>query len=121
MDTSSINLNEKLSLFSDLWSPKTIAGLNDYRIKLVKMLGPFVWHRHGDTDEMFLCLHGELDIELRDGVVRLREGDLFVVPKGAEHKPFAARECHVLLVEPKGVVNTGGAKSGLTAPIDQWI
>jgi mannose-6-phosphate isomerase-like protein (cupin superfamily) len=118
---SSINLRQKLTLISDQWLPKVVAELNDYQLKLVKLQGEFVWHQHDNTDELFLCLHGELTIELRDGAVHLGEGELFVVPKGVEHRPVAERECHVLLIEPRGVVNTGNAGGDMTAPNDQWI
>jgi mannose-6-phosphate isomerase-like protein (cupin superfamily) len=98
-----------------------IAELNDYQIKLVKLHGEFVWHQHDDTDELFLCVSGELKIELRGSTVTLSEGELFVVPRGIEHKPVADEECHVMLIEPRGVINTGDAQSGLTAENDQWI
>ena len=117
----SINLQEKLTLFRERWSPRVIAELNDYQIKLAKLQGDFVWHRHDETDELFLCLSGRLEIELRDGVVELREGELCVVPWGVEHRPRAADECHVLLIEPRGIVNTGDVESDRTAPIDEWI
>lgn len=118
----SINLGEKLALFADHWSPKIIAELNDYQIKLVKIAGEFVWHSHEETDELFLCLKGAVEIELADdGSVRLEEGELYVVPRGVEHRPVAREECHVLLIEPRGVVNTGDAAGELTAPQDQWI
>jgi mannose-6-phosphate isomerase-like protein (cupin superfamily) len=118
---SSINLEEKLSRFTETWRPKVICELNDYEVKVAKLQGDFVWHQHDDTDELFLCLHGELLIEFRDRSVRLGTGDLFVVPKGVEHKPQAQQECHVLLIEPRGVVNTGGTDSELTAPQGDWV
>ena len=118
---SSINLSDKLRLFSDVWSPKVIAELNDYQVKLVKLKGEFVWHQHDHTDELFLCLRGQLRICLRDTSVILNEGELFVVPKGIEHKPIADDECHVMIIEPAGVINTGDAESELTAPNDQRI
>lgn len=121
MTDSAINLDDKLKLFSDLWAPKVVAALNDYQLKLVKIAGEFIWHAHEDTDEMFLCLKGEMSIELRDRMVTLHEGELFVVPRGIEHKPRAENECHVLLIEPTGVVNTGRAGSDRTAPNDEWI
>ena len=117
----SINLSSKLSLFQDLWSPRVIAELNDYQVKLAKLKGEFVWHQHEHTDELFICLEGELRIELPDSTVELREGELFVVPRGVAHRPVAVEECHVMLIEPKGVVNTGDTKSELSAPNDQWI
>jgi mannose-6-phosphate isomerase-like protein (cupin superfamily) len=117
----SVSLSGKLGLFSDLWSPKVVAELNDYQVKLVKLQGEFVWHQHDHTDELFLCLSGQLRIDLRDSTITLNEGELFVVPKGVEHKPNASEECHVMIIEPRGVINTGDAGSDLTAPNDQWI
>ncbi len=117
-----INLAAKLALFTEQWRPKVVAEMNDYQIKLVKIEDAFVWHRHDDTDELFLVVDGSMSIELRDGRVDLSSGELFVVPKGVEHRPFAIRECHVMLIEPRGVVNTGDAGSGtMTAPMDAWI
>ena len=125
--TSSINFNEKLSKFTELWSPKVIASMNDYEFKLVKVKGEFVWHSHEDTDEVFIVLSGEMHIDLKDGIeetkVMLKEGEMFVVPKGVLHRPVAEEECKVLLVEPSGVVNTGDQENGssLRAPNDVWI
>jgi mannose-6-phosphate isomerase-like protein (cupin superfamily) len=119
-----INLKEKLELFEDKWSPKVIAEMNDYQIKLAKLQGDFVWHKHDDTDEVFLVIKGSLVIELRDRSVSLSEGEMYVVPKGVEHKPIAADECHVMLLEPRGVVNTGETAEDtgdLTAANDVWI
>jgi mannose-6-phosphate isomerase-like protein (cupin superfamily) len=116
-----INLNEKLSKFNDHWSPKVIGEMNDYQFKLVKIVGDFVWHDHQDTDEVFIVLEGEMFIEFRDGQVKISQGEMFIVPKGVEHKPFANKECHIMLVEPRGVVNTGGTESELTAVNDIWI
>ena len=121
MTMTPINLQEKLALFDDTWQPKVIAALNDYQLKLVKLSGEFVWHSHADTDELFLCLAGRFDIEFRDRTVTVREGELCVVPRGVEHKPVAREECHVMIIEPGGVINTGDAASDLTAPNDQWI
>lgn len=122
MNYSSINLQEKLTKFSEHWSPKIIAQLNDYHLKLAKVQGEFVWHDHPETDEVFVVVKGHLDILFRDGKVSLSEGEMFVVPKGVEHKPVAEQECHILLIEPAGLVNTGNAKdSTLTAPNDVWI
>lgn len=118
---SSINLAQKLTKFSEHWSPKIIAQMNDYHFKLVKLQGEFVWHSHAETDEVFLVLDGDLRIEFRDGQVDLKSGELFVVPKGVEHRPVAARECQVMLVEPAGTVNTGDAESDLTAENNVWI
>ena len=116
-----INFNSKLSLFNGLWKPKIIAEMNDYQFKLVKVKGEFVWHSHADTDETFIVVNGELDIEFRDGKVTLNEGEMYVVPKGIEHRPVAKKECQALLIEPKGVVNTGENHSQLTAEQDVWI
>ena len=116
-----VNLAEKLSRFADHWSPKIVGELNDSHVKLVKVQGEFVWHRHEATDEAFIVLDGELEIAFRDGKIVLRAGELYVVPKGLEHITRAARECHVLVVEPRGVVNTGDAGGTLTARSDVWI
>ena len=116
-----INFSEKLGKFSDHWAPRVIAEMNDYQFKLVKICGEFVWHDHKDTDEAFLVLAGSMEIEFRDGAVQLQAGEMFVVPKGVEHRPRAASECHVLLIEPRGVVNTGDAGGPLTAKMHVWV
>jgi mannose-6-phosphate isomerase-like protein (cupin superfamily) len=116
-----INFQAKLARFSDRWAPKVIAQMNDYQFKLVKIEGEFVWHSHADTDEVFIVLDGRMSIELRDGRVDLGPGEMFVVPKGVEHKPSAVGECRILLVEPAGTVNTGAAAGALPAPNDVWI
>ena len=116
-----INFKEKLSKFRDHWSPKVVAEMNDYQFKLVKVQGEFVWHDHPDTDEVFIILEGKLDIEFRDGKVSLESGEMFVVPKGFEHRPVAENECKMMLVEPKGLINTGETNSELTAENDVWI
>jgi mannose-6-phosphate isomerase-like protein (cupin superfamily) len=116
-----INLEERLEKFSEQWSPKIIAQLNDYHLKLAKVLGEFVWHDHPETDEVFIVIKGQLDILFRDGKVSLSEGEMFVVPKGVEHKPVAENECHILLIEPAGTVNTGDILNEKTAPNDIWI
>ena len=116
-----INLKEKLSKFTDHWSPRIIAEMNDYQFKVVKIKGDFVWHNHDDTDEVFIVLEGEMKIEFKDETVELKKGEMFVVPKGVEHKPYSEKECKIMLVEPKGVINTGDAGSDLTAPNDVWI
>ena len=121
MSSEKINLKEKLSKFSDYWSPKVIAEMNDYQFKLVKIKGDFVWHNHGDTDEFFLVIEGEMKIEFKDETVILKEGEIFVVPKGVEHKPYAEEECKIMIVEPRGVINTGDAESNLKASNDVWI
>lgn len=116
-----LNLADKLSLIDEHWSPRVVAELNDYQFKLVKLQGEFVWHSHADTDEAFLVLAGEMKIEFRDGVVSLGPGELFVVPRGVEHRPVAAQECQLMLLEPRGVVNTGEAGGDLTAENDRWV
>ena len=116
-----ISFSEKLGLFSDHWKARVIAELNDYQFKLVKIQGEFVWHQHTDTDEAFIVLEGEMAIEFRDGRVDLKAGEMYVVEKGVEHKPFANSECQILLIEPNGVVNTGSAGGELTAENDVWL
>ena len=121
MTHRAINFENKLEKFSEHWSPKIIAQMNDYHFKLVKFQGDFVWHQHADTDEVFITLDGEMIIEFRDGKVNLKNGEMFVVPRGVEHKPFAEKECKILLIEPAGTVNTGDAGGNLTAADDVWI
>lgn len=116
-----INFRDKLAKFSEHWSPKIIAEMNDYQFKLVKLQGEFVWHDHKDTDEVFVVLGGEMQIEFRDGLVHVRAGEMFVVPKGAEHRTRAVSECQALVVEPRGVVNTGDTGGVLTAMNDVWV
>lgn len=116
-----VNLHHKFSLFSEHWSPRVIAEMNDYQFKLVKVKGEFTWHTHEDTDEVFLVLEGEMGIAFRDQTVLLSQGEMLVVPRGVEHKPFAEQECKVMLIEPKGVVNTGESSGPLTAENDVWI
>lgn len=121
MKIKPINFAEKFGKFSEQWSPRVIAEMNDYQFKLVKIQGEFVWHQHADTDEVFVVLEGEMEIEFRDGRVELKAGEMVVVPKGVEHKPVAVEECHVMLVEPRGVLNTGDAGGELTAENDVWV
>ena len=121
MKHESINFDNKFSKFSEHWSPKVIAEMNDYQFKLVKIKGDFVWHDHKDTDEVFMVLSGEMEIEFRDGKVKISEGEMYVVKKGLEHKPFAQDECKILIIEPRGVVNTGKTESELKAENDKWI
>ena len=116
-----ISFSEKFSNFSEQWSPKVIAEMNDYQFKLVRLEGDFVWHQHENTDETFIVLEGSLAIDFEDATVELEAGQLLVVPRGVMHRPRAASEAKVLLVEPRGVINTGQADSALTAPIDHWI
>ena len=121
MDLKPINLQEKLSNFTDHWAPKIIAQMNDYHFKLVKFQGDFVWHIHDDTDEVFIVLDGEMSIAFREGTINLKAGEMFVVPKGVEHKPSAENECKTMLVEPAGTLNTGGAGGEMTAKDNVWI
>jgi mannose-6-phosphate isomerase-like protein (cupin superfamily) len=116
-----ISFEEKLGKFSEHWSPRIIAQLNDYHFKLAKVQGGFIWHDHPETDEVFIVVKGQLEILFRDGRVLLNEGEMFVVPKGVEHKPVAESECHILLIEPAGTVNTGNIVDVKTAPNDIWI
>jgi len=116
-----INLAERFSRFTEQWSPKVVARLNDYEIKIVRIQGEFVWHTHEDTDELFLVLAGELTIRLRDGDVVLSPGDMYVVPRGVEHCPVAPDEVQAVLIEPTGVVNTGDAGGPLTAGYDDSL
>ena len=121
MQYKAINLDEKLSLISEFFSPKIIARMNDYHFKLCRFQGDFVWHSHPETDEVFLVLEGDMRIDFRDGAVTLKAGELFVVGKGLEHKPFAAEECRILLIEPAGTLNTGDAGGDITKPDPEWI
>lgn len=116
-----VNLHETLSRIKETWSPKVIAELNDVQFKLAKVHGDFVWHSHPETDEAFIVVKGALIIEFADSVHTLHEGELFVVPRDVEHITRAPEECHVLIIEPRGVVNTGETQSPLTAPLDQWL
>jgi len=115
-----IKLAEKFTRFEEAWSPRIVADLNENHVKVARLLGEFVWHRHEGEDEMFLVLKGTLRIELRDGEILLREGEMAVVPRGVEHRPVAAEEVHVLLVEPKSTVNTGDA-GGERTVVPEWI
>jgi len=126
-----VNLAKKLSLFTEHWSPHVIAELNDYQLKLVKFEGDFVWHRHEHMDELFMVINGEMEIGLRglgsaaedagDRTVTVKAGELYVIPKGVEHITRASEECQALLIEPRGVINTGDAGGELTAQADRWI
>jgi len=121
MNSDVINLQEKLAKFSEHWSPRVVAEMNDYQFKLVKLQGEFVWHDHQDTDEVFFVIKGEMQIGFRDRDITLRAGEMFVVPRGVEHITRAAEECHALIVEPRGIVNTGATGGKLTAKNDNWI
>jgi mannose-6-phosphate isomerase-like protein (cupin superfamily) len=115
-----INLEDKFARFSEHWSPKILARLNDYHVKAVKLQGEFVWHRHDDTDELFVVTKGNLVIRFRDRDVTIGPGELLVVPRGVEHMPVAEEDCEVLLIEPAGTANTGHAGGARTAP-PEWI
>lgn len=116
-----INLQDKLGRITETWQPRVIAEMNDYQLKVVKLQGDFVWHSHADTDETFIVLDGELRIDFRDGPLTLRAGELYVVPRGVEHKPYAEQEVQLMLIEPRGVLNTGDAGGERTAENDRWI
>jgi mannose-6-phosphate isomerase-like protein (cupin superfamily) len=118
---AAICIGEKMNLLQDLWSPRVIAEMNEYQFKVVKLEGDFVWHDHPETDETFLVIEGELRIDFRDGSVTVGPGELYIVPKGVEHKPYAAKEVKLMLIEPRGVLNTGHAGGERTAQNDVWI
>ena len=121
MNRTALNFIEKFSKFSDQWSPKIIAQMNDYHFKLVKFQGEFIWHSHSDTDEVFLVLEGAMVLHLREEDVEIKSGEMYVVPKCVEHKTSALTECKALLVEKAGTVNTGNVVGKKTAPADIWI
>ncbi len=117
-----ISLDKKFAEFGEFWSPKIVAQMNDYHLKIAKVKGDFIWHRHEETDEVFYVVSGELNIDFRVGVVALRAGEMIVVPKGIEHRPRASEECRILLIEPAGTVNTGdAAETHLDAGEGEWI
>ena len=116
-----VNLAHKFSLFSEQWQPKVVAEMNDYQFKIVRIEGDFIWHDHQDTDEAFIVLEGTLRIDFRDGAVTLGPGEMYVVPKGVEHKPYAEQEVKMLLIEPRGTLNTGHEGGERTAENDRWI
>ena len=117
----SLNFAEKISRIGPYWTPRVIAEMNDYQFKVVTLQGDFIWHDHADTDETFIVLEGQLRIDFRDGQVSVSQGEMFVVPKGVEHKPYAEHEVKLLLIEPKGVLNTGHEGGERTAVNDLWI
>ncbi|MGL6241499.1 cupin domain-containing protein [Pseudomonas sp.] len=117
----SLNFAEKIARIDSHWSPRVIAEMNDYQFKVVKLLGDFIWHDHSDTDETFIVLEGQLRIDFRDGHVLINAGEMYVVPKGVEHKPWAVNEVKLLLIEPKGVLNTGSEGGERTAQNDVWV
>ena len=122
MSYQAINFENKLSLFNDHWQPRVIAEMNDYQFKIVKIQGDFIWHDHQDTDETFIVLEGNLRIDFRDGHVDIGAGEMYVVPMGVEHKPYAESEVKMLLIEPRGVKNTGEEDPNeRTAENNVWI
>ena len=121
MGYEAVNFNEKFKLFDEQWKPKVIAEMNDYQFKVVRLQGEFIWHDHKNTDETFIVLEGALRIDFRDGAVHLSAGEMFVVPKGVAHKPCAEHEVKLLLIEPRGVLNTGHEGGERTAKNDVWI
>ena len=111
----------KFSKFSEYWSPKVLAEMNDYQFKIAKIKGEFIWHNNTETDEVFIVIEGSMKILLKGETIQLFEGDLYVVPKGMDHKPVAEKECKLILVELKGTKNTGSETHKLTAEDNQWI
>ena len=120
-DYTAINLGEKFARLTGHWQPRVVAELNDYQFKVAKIEGDFIWHSHPDTDEAFIVMDGELRIDFRDGAVIVRPGELYVVPKGVEHKPYAASEVKIMMIEPRGTTNTGDAGGERTVANDQWV
>ncbi len=121
MGYMAINFKEKFDKINEYYRPKIIAQLNEYHFKIAKIKGEFIWHSHPETDEAFIIMDGELDIEFRDGSVNLRKGEMYIVPKGVEHKPSAKTECSLLMVEPAGTLNTGNAGGERTVESPEWI
>jgi mannose-6-phosphate isomerase-like protein (cupin superfamily) len=121
MNYQPVRPSEKFALIPETWQPRVVAEMNDYQFKCTRIEGEFIWHSHPDTDEAFLVIEGEMRIEFRDGVVQMQAGDLFVVPRGMEHKPVADTECRILIIEPRGVKNTGNAGGERTAENDLWV
>ena len=119
--TTKINLNSKFDKFHEHWSPNIIAEMNDYQFKLVKIKNEFIWHQHEHTDEVFIVIEGKIGIEFENETIEINEGEMIVIPKGKQHRPFAKQEAKIMLIEPRGVVNTGNIESEITAPSDQWI
>ena len=121
MNYKPINFEQKFGLFDEQWTPKVIAEMNDYQFKVVRLQGDFVWHDHKDTDETFIVIEGDLRIDFRDGAVHISTGEMFVIPKGVEHKPYAKNETKLMLIEPRGILNTGHQGGERTAENDVWI
>jgi len=116
-----INFLSKFNKFNELWSPKVIAEMNDYQFKLAKIKNDFIWHSHKETDETFIVIKGSMSIEFENETIKLNEGEMIVVPKGKKHRPFADEEAKIMLIEPRGISNTGNIVSELTSDNDQWI
>ena len=116
-----INFENKYSKFSKHWSPRIIAEMNDYQFKIAKIQGEFIWHSHKNTDETFIVLDGEMKMKIKNETIIIKSGEMFVVPKGVEHKPCADNECKILVIEPRGVINTGDKINELTIEQEQWI
>lgn len=121
MEIKSINIEEKFSLFQEFWSPKIIAGMNNYHIKIAKIKGEFVWHNHPDTDETFLVIKGQMQLHLKDKIIQLQPGEMVVVPSGVGHMPVAPDECHILMIELAGTLNTGDTRGVRTVETPEWI
>ena len=116
-----INIKQKFSKFSEYWSPKVLAEMNDYEFKIARIKGEFIWHNHTETDEVFIVIEGSMKILLKGETIHLSKGDLYVVPKGIYHKPVAEKECKIMLVELKGTKNTGSETNKFTTEDNQWI
>ena len=121
MIPNKINFQNKYNKFSKHWSPRVIAEMNDYQFKLAKIKGEFIWHNHKHTDETFIVVEGSMILKFRDGQVHLSKGEMCVVPKGIDHKPIAESECKILVIEPRGVINTGDTVGDLTINEETWI
>jgi len=121
MPTQIINIADKLNRINETSTPKIIARINDYLVKLVKFTGDFIWHVHHDSDELFYILSGDLEVHFRTGVKKMRPGDMIVIPKGVEHKPCDPEECHMMVIEPEGVLNTGNIENERTLKKPDWI
>ena len=121
MEYEAVNINNRFAAVTEHWAPRVIAEMNDYQFKVVKIHGDFVWHDHQETDETFLVVEGHLRIDFTDGIVNVGPGELFVVPKGTRHKPYAENEVKLILIEPRGVLNTGHEGGDRTAQNDVWV
>jgi mannose-6-phosphate isomerase-like protein (cupin superfamily) len=121
MNLKSISFDEKFELFNDLWSPKCVAQFDNYLVKVAKIQGHFTWHSHSEFDEVFLVHKGDMRIDFRDAAVELKKGEMYVVPKGEEHKPYSENECEIILIENKGVSKTGDDRDEFTKERLHWI